>query len=137
MSDPLRAIGAAAASGLRAQSERLRITAENIANAQSTSTIAGGHPYRRREVSFERMLDPATGAEMLGPGRISEDPSPFPLVHDPSHPAADAAGMVKRANVEPLIEMANMREASRSYEANLNMYDSGRRMRSQLLDLLS
>jgi len=136
MSDPLKAIGVAAQSGLRAQSERLRIVAENIANAQSTATVAGGEPYRRRIVSFEAMLDPSTGAEAVRAKTPHHDMSPFNKTHDPSHPAADAEGYVQRPNVEPLIEMANMREASRSYEANLNMYEAGRRMRSQILDLL-
>ena len=137
MTDPLRAIGATAQSGLRAQSERLRVVAENLANADSTSTEGGGEPYRRRVVSFETLLDPASGAQIVQAKAPEHDMSDFDRRHDPSHPAADAQGYVLRANVEPLIEMANMREASRSYEANLNMYEAGRRMRSQLLDLLS
>lgn len=137
MSDPLKAVGAAAQSGLRAQAERLRVVAENIANASSTATTPGGDPYRRKTVSFESLLDPASGAETVRLRAVEEDKSPFRLSHDPAHPAANAEGYVKLPNVQPLIEMANMREASRSYEANLNMIDAGRRMRSQLLDLLS
>lgn len=136
MSDPLRAIGVTAQSGLRAQAERLRVVSENIANAESTATTPGGDPYRRKTVSFESYLDPQSGAQAVRAGRIGEDTSAFRLSHDPAHPAADAAGYVKRSNVNPLIEMANMREASRSYEANLNMIETGRRMRAQLLDLL-
>lgn len=137
MSDPLKAVGAAAQSGLRAQAERLRVVAENIANASSTATTPGGDPYRRKTVSFESLLDPASGAETVRLRAVEEDKSPFRLSYDPAHPAANAEGYVKLPNVQPLIEMANMREASRSYEANLNMIDAGRRMRSQLLDLLS
>lgn len=137
MNDPLKGIGAAAQSGLRAQAERLRIVAENMANAETTASTPGGDPYRRKTISFDSLLDPATGAETVKVRAIEEDQSAFRLTHDPSHPAADAQGNVKRPNVQPLIEMANMREASRSYEANLNMIETGRRMRSQLLDLLS
>lgn len=136
MSDPLKGIGAAAQSGLRAQAERLRVVAENIANANSTATTPGGDPYRRKTVSFESLLDAKTGAETVALQGVGRDQSPFRLSHDPAHPAADANGYVKLSNVQPLIEMANMREASRSYEANLNMIEAGRRMRSQLLDLL-
>ena len=136
MNDPLKAIGASAQAGLRAQSERLRVVSENLANAESTASTPGGDPYRRRTISFDSLLDPQTGSTAPGAARIGEDSSPFRLVHDPSHPAADAKGYVKQSNVNPLIEMANMREASRSYEANLNMIETGRRMRSQLLDLL-
>lgn len=137
MNDPLKGIGAAAQSGLRAQAERLRIVAENLANAETTATTAGGDPYRRKTISFEAMLDPQTGAETVAVRAIEKDQSHFRLTYDPAHPAADAEGYVKRPNVQPLMEMANMREASRSYEANLNMIEAGRRMRSQLLDLLS
>ncbi len=136
MNDPLKSVGLAAQSGMRAQAQRLKIVAENMANADSTATVAGGDPYRRKVVTFETMVDRATGAEMVKVGRIATDNAPFNLMHDPAHPAADASGNVKRANVEPIIEMANMREASRSYEANLNMVETGRRMRSQLLDML-
>lgn len=136
MNDPLKAVGAAAQAGLRAQSERLRVVAENLANAESTASEAGGDPYRRKTVSFDSLLDASTGTTTLGPAKIGFDNSAFRLSYDPSHPAADATGYVKKSNVNPLIEMANMREASRSYEANLNMIESGRRMRSQLLDLL-
>lgn len=137
MSDPLKAIGVAAQSGLRAQAERLRVVAENIANASNTASTPGGDPYRRKTVSFETLLDEASGAQKVALRGVEHDQSPFRLIHDPAHPGADANGYVKQSNVQPLIEMANMREASRSYEANLNMIDTGRRMRSQLLDLLS
>lgn len=136
MNDPIKGIGAAAQSGLRAQAERLRVVAENLANAESTATEAGGDPYRRKTISFESILDEQSGAMRVQASRVGEDQSPFRMSYDPSHPAADAQGYVKRSNVQPLIEMANMREASRSYEANLNMIEAGRRMRSQIIDLL-
>ena len=137
MNDPLKGIGAAAQAGLRAQSERLRIVAENMANAETTALTPGGDPYRRKTISFESLIDEATGAETVKVHEVGEDGSAFRLSYDPSHPAADEKGYVKRPNVQPVIEMANMREASRSYEANLNMIETGRRMRGQILDLLS
>ena len=125
-----------AASALRAQQSRMRVIAENIANANSTATTPGGDPYRRKTVSFETLLDAKTGAETVALQGVGRDQSAFRLSHDPAHPAADANGYVKLPNVQPLIEMANMREASRSYEANLNMVETGRRMNSQIIDLL-
>jgi len=134
--DNLSAIGKTAASALRAQSERLRIVAENMANAESTGDTAGADPYRRKIPVFESMIDDASGANTVTISEVIEDQSDFQLKYDPSHPAADAEGYVKTPNVSPLVELANMREASRSYEAALNLLDSGRRMRSQLIELL-
>ncbi len=134
--DPLKSITSIAASGMRAQGERLKVVSENVANASSTGTTPGADPYRRKTISFEEMMDRDSGATMVGIGQIGRDQSEFTLLHDPAHPAADEHGMVKMPNVNSLLEMSNMREASRSYEANMNMFDAGRRMRSQMLDLL-
>ena len=134
--DPLKSIAQIAASGMQAQSSRLQIVAENVANADSTGSTPGAEPYRRKTISFEEMLDRDSGLSMVQVSEIGRDETPFTLRHDPAHPAADENGFVKVSNVSPILEMANMREASRSYEANMNMFEAGRKMRSQLLDLL-
>jgi len=134
--DPLKSIAHIAASGMTAQTERLRVISENVANASSTGSTPGADPFRRKTISFSELVDRDSGASMVGVDRIGRDQSDFRLEFDPSHPAADEAGYVKRPNVDPVIEMANMREASRNYEANMNMFEAGRRMRGQMLDLL-
>lgn len=125
-----------AAAGMRAQSARLQVTAENLANAESTGLSAGDDPFRRRTVSFTERRDRATGAELVGVSRYGLDASPFELRHEPGHPAADADGNVKYPNVNPLIELVDMREAQRSYEANLNALQLARSMIGRTLDLL-
>jgi flagellar basal-body rod protein FlgC len=110
-----------AASGLEAQSKRLRVVSENVANAQSTGATAGADPYARKTVSFESVLDRATGANLVEIKDIGTDQTPFKLERDPGNPAADANGMVKMPNVDVLLELADMREANRSYEANLQV----------------
>lgn len=134
--DSLRSIGAIAASGMRAQGERLKVVAENVANAGSTGATPGADPYQRKTLTFEEMIDRDSGASLVRISALGRDRAPFGREYDPSHPAADAEGYVRTANVNPLLEMSNMREASRSYEANLNMFEAGRRMRGQILDLL-
>ncbi len=135
--DALKSIGQIAASGLHAQSERMRIVAENVANASSTASTPGGDPYRRKTISFEQMVDSDAGMTTVDVADIGTDQSEFTLRYDPSHPAANADGYVKLPNVNPLLVMGDMREASRSYEANMNMLEAGRRMKAQILDLLS
>lgn len=135
--DPLKSISQIAASGMHVQSARLQVVAENVANADSTGATPGDDPYRRKTISFEEALNRETGLTMVEVSDIGRDQSPFTLRHDPSHPAADENGFVKMPNVSPILEMANMREASRSYEANMNLYEAGRRMRSQMIDLLN
>lgn len=126
---------AAAASGLRAQTVRMRIAAENIANADSTGETAGADPFRRRVPIFKSqdLQDGARGVAVVG---ATEDQSEFKLEYNPGHPAADANGYVKMPNVNMLVEMMDMREASRAYEANLNMIEAARAMASRALDLL-
>ena len=134
--DNLSAISKTAASAMRAQSERLRVVSENLANADSTGQTPGADAYRRKVVTFGSMVDQSSGANLVEVKDVSDDKSPFTMNYDPTHPAANAEGYVKKSNVNPMIELANMREASRSYEANLNMMDAGRKMRSQLIDML-
>jgi flagellar basal-body rod protein FlgC len=125
-----------ATSGLRAQSGRMRLISENIANADSTALTAGGDPYRRKIPSFTSALDRTLDAKTVSLGRIRNDQSPFRVKNEPGNPAADAAGNVKYPNVNPLVEMTDMREAQRSYEANLNIISATRRMIQRTLDIL-
>lgn len=134
--DPLKSIISVAASGMHAQGERLRVVSENVANANSTGTAEGEEPYRRKIVTFEEMVDSDSGASMVEVADITRDEGAFSLKYDPAHPAANEEGFVQVSNVSPIIEMANMREAARSYEANMNMFETGRRMRNLLLDML-
>ena len=124
------------ASGMRAQSTRMRVSAENLANAQSTGQAPGQEPYRRRTISFQSTLDRAQGVRLVEVGRPVVDRSELPLRHDPGHPAADAAGYVRLPNVNPMIELMDMREAQRSFEANLNALELARSMVQRTLDLL-
>lgn len=134
--DSLSLIGKIATSGLRAQGERLRVVSENVANANSTSEEPGGDPYRRKVVSFGELIDDGTGVSQVEIADIERDMTDFTVRYEPSHPAADASGYVKMPNVNPLIEMSNMREASRSYEANLTMLENARSMRNRLIDMI-
>jgi flagellar basal-body rod protein FlgC len=125
-----------AASGLKAQSGRMRVISENIANANSTSAAAGGDPYRRRIPTFRTAFDRELQANVVALGRVQGDKSDFVTRSEPGNPSADASGHVKYPNVNPLIEAVDMREAQRSYEANLNVISATRRMISRTLDLL-
>lgn len=136
MLDPLLSIMRTAASGLQSQSMRLKVVSENLANMDSTGTTPGADPYRRKIVSFSQALDAATGAQTVNVARILRDQTPFRTEYDPGNPAADASGYVKRPNVEMMVEMADMREASRSYEANLQMIRQAREMSSLMVELL-
>ncbi len=127
---------AIATSGLRAQAGRLRVISENIANADSTAPRAGTDPYRRKIPTFRSEIDRALDARTVGLGPVRTDPSEFLVKHMPGHPAADANGNVKYPNVNSLIEMTDMREAQRSYEANLNVIGATRRMIQRTLDIL-
>lgn len=125
-----------AASGLKAQSGRMRVIAENLANANSTAKTPGGDPYRRKIPTFKAEFDRALDAQVVSLGRITQDKTEFTTRYDPNHPAADTKGYVKMPNVNSLIETVDMREAQRSYEANLNVITSARRMVSRTLDIL-
>ncbi|MFM8748049.1 MAG: flagellar basal body rod protein FlgC [Aestuariivirga sp.] len=136
MNDPLLSIMRTASSGLQSQSMRLKIVSENLANMDSTGLTPGAAPYQRKMVTFAQSLDEVTGAGTVTVDKIIRDQAPFKKEYAPNHPAADAQGYVKRPNVEMMIEMADMREASRSYEANLQMVRQAREMTSMMVDLL-
>lgn len=125
-----------AASGLRAQGGRMRIISENIANADSTSTRPDGDPYRRRIPTFRSEMDKALEAKVVTLGRVASDQGQFKMKYEPNHPAANGAGYVKYPNVNTTVEMTDMKEAQRSYEANLNVISATRRMIARTLDLL-
>jgi flagellar basal-body rod protein FlgC len=125
-----------AASGLKAQSGRMRIVSENIANANSTSRNPGGDPYRRQIPSFKSHFDRELGAKTVELGRVLPDKSDFRTRYDPGHPAADAKGYVKLPNVNSLVETVDLQEAQRSYQANLNVISATRTMVMKTLDIL-
>jgi flagellar basal-body rod protein FlgC len=135
INDFARSMGIAT-SGLRAQAGRMRVISENIANADSTAQTAGGDPYRRKVPTFSSALDRTLDANTVTLGKIRPDSSAFRVKHDPGNPAADAAGNVKFPNVNSLVEMTDMRDAQRSYEANLNIISATRRMIQRTLDIL-
>jgi flagellar basal-body rod protein FlgC len=124
------------ASGLRAQSLRMRIIAENLANQDSVAATPGGTPYRRKVVTFTPDLDRDTGATGVKVTSIVNDKSPFNRIYQPGNPAADAQGYVNMPNVNGLIEAADMKAAQRAYEANLNAIEAARGMTSRTIDLL-
>jgi len=125
-----------AASGMQAQGERLRVVAENIANADSTGKTANDDPYRRKIVVFQNVLDKEMGIETVKVVKHSYDTSNFNKKYDPTHPAADAQGYIRTPNVNPIIEMTDMREARRGYEANLDVIQVSKAMLTQTIDLL-
>ena len=124
------------AAGLRAQSARLRIVSENIANASSTAEAPGADPYRRQVPVFQTYVDRAVDAQLVRVDRVTLDPSEFTLRFDPGHPSANTEGYVAFPNVNPLIEMMDLREAQRSYEANLGALDTMRAMAASTLRIL-
>lgn len=134
--DPLVSALKVSASGLEAESTRLRIVSENIANARSTGDVPGADPYRRKTISFAAEVDRASGASAVEIDRLGTDDSDFSVEFDPGNPAADGKGMVKMPNVNILVEMADMREANRSYEANLQTTRQARDLISATIDLL-
>jgi flagellar basal-body rod protein FlgC len=127
---------AIAASGLRAQAGRMRVLSENIANADSTAPRAGADPYRRKIPTFRSEVDRALDAKVVALGRVRTDQTEFRNKYEPGHPSADANGYVKYPNVNSLVEMTDMREAQRSYEANLNVIGATRRMIQRTIDIL-
>ena len=136
MSDPLQASLRIAASGLTAQSTRLRIIAENLANAQSTGATPGADPYQRKTVSFANVLDQAGEASLVEVSDVGVDKAPFELEYMPGHPAADEKGFVKMPNINMATELADMRETNRTYEANLQIIKRTRELLSMTIDLL-
>ncbi|HWA04164.1 MAG TPA: flagellar basal body rod protein FlgC [Rhizomicrobium sp.] len=125
-----------AASGMRTQSDRMRTIAENIANANSTAQTAGGDPYRRKVATVKSEFDRDVNATLVSPGRPVPDMSDFRKQYDPGNPAADKTGYVKMPNVNSLVEIMDMREAQRSYEADLTVMDATKSMLARTVDLL-
>jgi flagellar basal-body rod protein FlgC len=134
--DALTATLKVAASGLTAQSERLRIVSENLANAQSTGNTPGADPYQRKTIIFSAELDRGSGASTVDITAINRDQSAYPVEFLPGHEAADENGYVKLPNVNVLVEMADMTEANRSYEANLQVVKQARDLISMTIDLM-
>ena len=125
-----------AATGLHAQTARMRVIAENLANADSAGKTPTEDPYRRKIPTFKAVMDDELGATKVEIGRIAYDQSDFTSRYEPGHPAADATGYVRYPNVNSLIETMDMREAQRSYEANLNVVTVTRQMLGSTLDIL-
>jgi flagellar basal-body rod protein FlgC len=135
-SGPLTQAMATAVSGMNTQAVRMRVAAENIANASSTAATPGGDPYRRKLMSFRQSLDRATGANLVSTGSINGDQRDFRTEYDPGHPAADERGYVKMPNVDALIEQADLRSAQRSYEAGITVMQQARSLYGKTLDIL-
>lgn len=125
-----------ATAGMRVQGVRLKVISENIANADSMSAVPGGDPYRRKVVTFQNALDRTIGTELVKVSGIDRDTSEFRKNYNPGHPAADKAGYVRLPNVNALVEMMDMREAQRSYKANLRIVDVSRKLMARTVDLL-
>jgi flagellar basal-body rod protein FlgC len=136
MIDPLQASIKIAGAGLEAQSTRLRIISENVANSQSTASTSGGDPYARKTVSFDNVMDRTAGLSLVRVKSIGLDDTPFTVELDPGNPAADEKGFVKMPNVNVLVELADMREANRTYEANLQVAKQSSDLMSQTVNLL-
>ena len=124
------------AAGMNAQTERLRVIAENLANQDSTGSYPGATPYRRKTTVFENHLDRSVDAQTVRVKSVVTDKSPFPQKYDPSNPAANPQGYVSSPNVNSFVEMMDMREAERSYSANLNVMQASRSMLTRVIDLL-
>ena len=123
-------------SGMKAQATRLRVVSENIANADSVGTKPGEEPYRRKTMSFQSEVDRSLGADLVKVKKIGVDRSDFEKRYEPNHPAADKDGYVQLPNVNPLVEMMDMKEAQRGYEANLNAMQISRQMIAKTVDML-
>ncbi len=127
---------AISAAGMKAQGERMRVISENLANKDSVGRTADEDPYRRKMVTFKNVMDRESNARMVEVDRVVADKSEFGLKYDPSHPAASAEGYVKVPNVNALIEVMDMKETQRSYQANLGVIDASKKMIMQTLDIL-
>lgn len=125
-----------ASAGLGAQSARLKVVAQNIANADSVGTRSGIEPYRRQTITFKEALNKETGMKMVTPDKISKDSSDFNKRYEPTNPEADPQGYVLYPNVNPVVEMVDMREARRGYEANLNVIEASKAMFTDTLNLI-
>ena len=124
------------AAGMKAQGTRLKVIAENMANANTTAETPGDMPYRRKVVTFQNMMDRQAGVDTVRVAKVDVDKSDFQRRYDPSHPSADSEGYVLLPNVSTLVEAMDMREAQRSYEANLSVVESTRTMLNRTIELL-
>ncbi len=124
------------AAGMRVQTDRLKVVAQNIANAESVGTRSGQEPYRRKTIEFKNVLDRETKLNLVQTKRISTDKSQFNKQYEPNNPNADDQGYVLYPNVSSILEMADMREARRGYEANLNIIEASKAMMTQTIGLL-
>lgn len=136
MIDPLQAALTVSGSGLQAQSQRVLVATENLANLNSTGRTPGSDPYTRKLITFEPEFDRELGASMVKAGEIINDRAPYPIQQDPGNPAANAAGYVKLPNVDMLVEMADIREANRSYQANLQVIKQARDLITMTIAIL-
>ncbi|MBO6814737.1 MAG: flagellar basal body rod protein FlgC [Rhizobiaceae bacterium] len=136
MTDPLYATMKIAGSGLEAQAHRMRIISQNVGNANTTGATPGADPYQRKTISFASEVERASGVTTVKVSKLGTDDSPYTLVHDPGHIAADENGMVKMPNVNMLLEMADMRETIRSYEANMKAAKQARELISMTIDMM-
>ncbi len=134
--DPIEAALSASAAGMRAQALRLRVISENLANQDNAAVDPNQDPYRRKTIHFKNVLDRKLGVELVEVDKILQDPSPFKLQYQPNHPGADENGYVKYSNVRGLIEVADMRQANRSYQAQLNVFRLTKQMQARTNELL-
>ncbi len=124
------------AAGMKAQSDRMRIVSENIANSDAVGTRDGEAPYRRKVLSFKNELDRKLDADLVQVKKYGYDDAPYAKKYEPYHPMADEEGYVLYPNVNPIVEMMDMREARRGYEANLNVIESSKSMIMQTIDMI-
>jgi flagellar basal-body rod protein FlgC len=134
--DEISATFSIANSALRAQSQRIRVATENLANADSTGKTPGSNPYTRKVVSFETAMDEATGADLIKADGEEFDTAPYRIENIPGHPAADQNGNVKLPNVNMLVELADIREGTRSYDATVQVMKQARELVNMTLDLM-
>ena len=134
--DPLQSTLSVLASGMRSQSERLKVISQNLANKDSKPLNPGEEPYRRKLIHFKNYFDQATGSQLVKVNHISEDAKPFNRLFEPNHPAADEKGYVLTSNVTGLIEVTDMQQANRSYQAQLNSFRLTRQLQQQTIGML-
>jgi len=134
--DNLAATFTVAGSGIFAQSQRIRVASENLANAESTGASPGANPYTRKVISFESELDEASGANLVRAGDTELDSSPYRIERMPGHPAADQNGNVKLPNVNMLVELSDIREGTRTYDANVQVIKEAQNLVTTTIDLL-
>lgn len=136
MADSLKSSMAVAASGMNVQAARLKVIAQNVANADAIATTPDGKPYQRKTISFKNVMDKKIGADKVEVDKVGVDKSPFVQIYDPGNPVANAQGYVLKSNVDRVTEVMDMREAQRSYEANLSVISTTKGMLAKTLELM-